>query len=191
MEPEIYNPTQVISQGFGQSPENPAPSLFFKSVAIDKDFSVYGSLYTTDNAEVGGNVTIEGNLEVKGNLQVGGPGSFGGVVSAAGFTYGGKSFFGSKQFVVEAPATFLNSLSANGASTFQGLLTAATGVVTQALAIPPQSSNNQDVSNPAIYRPTNSNGDPSTTPISFIPCVISELPPGAVVLAYLPNQNVN
>ena len=180
MEPEFYDPTQVISQGFGQSPENPAPSLFFKSVAIDKDFSVYGSLYTTVNAEVGGNVTI------KGNLQVGGPGNFGGVVSAAGFTYGGKSFFGSNQFVVEAPATFLNSLSASGSSTFQGLLTAATGVVAQTLAVPPQSTNNQITPNPAIYRPSNNDGDPSTTPISFVPCLMDQLPLGAVVLAYIP-----
>lgn len=147
---------------------------------------MYGSLFVKNDGTFDGNVTIGGNLEVKGNLQVGGPGSFGGVVSAAGFTYGGKSFFGANQFVVEAPATFLNSLSATGSSTFQGLLTADTGVVAQTLSIPPQSSNNQNTPNPAIYRPNNNDGDPSTNPLSFVPCLMDKLPLGAVVLAYVP-----
>ena len=180
MASESYEPGFVQSQGFGQSPENPAPSLFLESIAIDKDCSVYGSLYITNNVEVGKNVTI------KGNLQVSGPGTFGGVVSAAGFTYGGKSFFGSNQFVVEAPATFLNSLSTAGSSTFQGLLTAATGIISQTLSIPPQSLNNQSATNPAIYQPTNNDGEPNTAPLTFVPCLMNELPLGAVVLAYVP-----
>jgi hypothetical protein len=180
-----YDPTFVECTGFGQNTSNAAPSLFLESIAINLDCSVYGSLFVTNNVEVGKNV------EIKGNLAVSGPGSFGGVVSAAGFRVGKNSFGGAAGFVVDSPATFLQSFSAAGNSSFAGLLTAATGVVAQTLSIPPQSSNNQDTPNPAIYRPTNSDGDPSTTPISFVPCVLSQLPPDAVVLAYLPNPNPN
>jgi len=192
-----YNPTFVECTGFGQNTTNAAPSLFVESIAIDLDCSVYGSLFVTNNVEVGKDVTIGGNIEVKGNLQVGGPGRFGGVVSAAGFTYGGKSFFGSNQFVVEAPATFLNTLKAAGASAFEGVVTAAKGLVAKALSvapIPPNFNINnlsiEDTVSP-YYRPTNADGDPDQTPIEFFPCVLSELPPDAVVLAYLPNQNFN
>jgi hypothetical protein len=182
-----YDPTFVQSQGFGQSPENPAPALFFESIAIDKDCSVYGSLYVTKDTEVGKNVLI------KGYLQVNGPGNFGGVVSAAGFTYGGKSFFGANRFVVEAPATFLNSLTTNGASSFGGLLSAATGIVSQTLSIPPQFTDNQfsqsqspTLQSPANYQPRDADGNPVTTPIPFVPCTIGQLPANAVVLAYVP-----
>jgi hypothetical protein len=186
-----YSAGFVDDQGFGQSPENPAPPLFLESIALDQDCSVYGSLFVTNNVQVGKNV------EIKGNLAVGGPGSFGGVVSAAGFTYGGKSFFGSNQFVVEAPATFLNTLKAAGASAFEGVVTAAKGLVAKALSVAPIppgfNVNTQSVQsvNPPYYRPTNADGDPDETPIEFFPCVLSELPPDAVVLAYLPNQIFN
>ena len=186
-----YNPTFVQCTGKGQNTSNAAPSLFVESIAIDLDCSVYGSLFVTNNVEVGKNV------EIKGNLAVSGPGSFGGVVSAAGFTYGGKSFFGSNQFVVEAPATFLNTLKAAGASAFEGVVTAAKGLVAKALSVAPIppgfNLNNQSVGsfNPPYYQPTNADGDADETPIEFVPCVLSQLPPGAVVLAYLPNQNFN
>jgi hypothetical protein len=182
-----YDPTFEACTGFGQNTSNAAPSLFVESIAIDLDCSVYGSLFVTNNVQVGKNV------EIKGNLAVSGPGSFGGVVSAAGFTYGGKSFFGANQFVVEAPATFLNSLATNGASSFGGLLSAATGIVSQTLSIPPQFSNNQfsqsqsptsqSVGN---YQPRDADGNPITTPIPFVPCTIGQLPANAVVLAYIP-----
>ena len=186
-----YDPTFVQCTGFGQNTSNSAPSLFVESIAIDLDCSVYGSLFVTNNVEVGKNV------EIKGNLAVSGPGSFGGVVSAAGFTYGGKSFFGSNQFVVEAPATFLNTLKAAGASAFEGVVTAAKGLVAKALSVAPIppgfNLNTQSVGsvNPPYYQPTNADGDPDETPIEFVPCVLSQLPPDAVVLAYLPNQNFN
>ena len=186
-----YNAGFVEDQGFGQSPENAAPPLFLESIALDKDCSVYGSLFVTNNIQVGKNV------EIKGNLAVSGPGSFGGVVSAAGFTYGGKSFFGSNQFVVEAPATFLNTLKAAGASAFEGVVTAAKGLVAKALSVAPVppgfNLNTQSVGsvNPPYYQPTNADGDPDETPIEFVPCVLSQLPPDAVVLAYLPNRNFN
>ena len=186
-----YNPTFVECTGFGQNTSNAAPSLFVESIAIDLDCSVYGSLFVTNNVEVGKNV------EIKGNLAVSGPGSFGGVVSAAGFTYGGKSFFGSNQFVVEAPATFLNTLKAAGASAFEGVVTAAKGLVAKALSVAPIppgfNLNTQSVGsvNPPYYQPTNADGDPDETPIEFVPCVLSQLPPDAVVLAYLPNPNFN
>ena len=186
-----YDPTFVECTGFGQNTSNAAPSLFVESIAIDLDCSVYGSLFVTNNVEVGKNV------EIKGNLAVSGPGSFGGVVSAAGFTYGGKSFFGSNQFVVEAPATFLNTLKAAGASAFEGVVTAAKGLVAKALSVAPIppgfNLNTQSVGsvNPPYYQPTNADGDPDETPIEFVPCVLSQLPPGAVVLAYLPNPNFN
>ena len=186
-----YNPTFVECTGFGQNTSNAAPSLFVESIAIDLDCSVYGSLFVTNNVEVGKNV------EIKGNLAVSGPGSFGGVVSAAGFTYGGKSFFGSNQFVVEAPATFLNTLKAAGSSAFEGVVTAAKGLVAKALSVAPIppgfNLNTQSVGsvNPPYYQPTNADGDADETPIEFVPCVLSQLPPDAVVLAYLPNQNFN
>ena len=182
-----YDPTFEACTGFGQNTSNAAPSLFLDSIAIDKDCSVYGSLFVTNNVEVGKNVEIKGSLAVKG------PGSFGGVVSAAGFTYGGKSFFGANQFVVEAPATFLNSLATNGASSFGGLLSAATGIVSQTLSIPPQFSNNQfsQSQSPTLqsvgnYQPRDADGNPITTPIPFVPCTIGQLPANAVVLAYIP-----
>ena len=186
-----YDPTFVECTGFGQNTSNAAPSLFVESIAIDLDCSIYGSLFVTNNIQVGKNV------EIKGNLAVSGPGSFGGVVSAAGFTYGGKSFFGSNQFVVEAPATFLNTLKAAGASAFEGVVTAAKGLVAKALSVAPIppgfNLNTQSVGsvNPPYYQPTNADGDPDETPIEFVPCVLSQLPPDAVVLAYLPNQNFN
>jgi hypothetical protein len=186
-----YQPGIVQDAGFGQSPENPAPPLFLESIALDRDCSVYGSLFVTNNAQVGKNV------EIKGSLAVSGPGSFGGVVSAAGFTYGGRSFFGANQFVVEAPATFLNTLKAAGASAFEGVVTAATGLVAKALSVAPIppgfNINTQSVQsvNPPYYQPTDSDGNPIQTPIEFVPCVLGELPPGAVVLAYLPNQIFN
>ena len=186
-----YDPTFVECTGFGQNTSNAAPSLFVESIAIDLDCSVYGSLFVTNNIQVGKNV------EIKGNLAVSGPGSFGGVVSAAGFTYGGKSFFGSNQFVVEAPATFLNTLKAAGASAFEGVVTAAKGLVAKALSVAPIppgfNLNTQSVGsvNPPYYQPTNADGDPDETPIEFVPCVLSQLPPDAVVLAYLPNSNFN
>ena len=186
-----YPPIFVQCTGFGQNTSNAAPSLFVESIAIDLDCSVYGSLFVTNNIQVGKNV------EIKGNLAVSGPGSFGGVVSAAGFTYGGKSFFGSNQFVVEAPATFLNTLKAAGASAFEGVVTAAKGLVAKALSVAPIppgfNLNTQSVGsvNPPYYQPTNADGDPDETPIEFVPCVLSQLPPDAVVLAYLPNQNFN
>jgi hypothetical protein len=182
-----YDPGFVKNTGFGQSPENPAPSLFLESFAINKDCSVYQSLYVTNNVEVGKNVII------KGNLQVGGVGNFGGIVSAAGFTYGGRSFFGANLFRVEAPAQFLNSLTTNGSSSFGGLLSAATGIVSQTLSIPPQFSPNQffqgqfsTLQNSPNYQPTDADGNPITTPIPFVPCVLGQLPANAVVLAYIP-----
>jgi len=183
--PNSYDPEFVDSSGNGQSPENPAPPLFLESIAINKDSSVYGSFYLTNNAEIGKNVVI------KGNLQVGGPGNFGGVVSAAGFTYGGKSFFGANQFVVEAPATFLNSLTTNGASSFGGLLNAATGIVSQTLAVPPQFSPDQSFAfqNSPSYQPRDGDGNPINTPVPFSPCVLGQLPSNAVVLAYIPYSN--
>ena len=186
-----YDPTFVECTGFGQNTSNAAPSLFVESIAIDLDCSVYGSLFVTNNIQVGKNV------EIKGSLAVSGPGSFGGVVSAAGFTYGGRSFFGANQFVVEAPATFLNTLKAAGASAFEGVVTAAKGLVTKALSVAPippgfnRNTQSLESVNPPYYQPTDSDGNSIQTPVEFVPCILSELPPGAVVLAYLPNQIFN
>jgi hypothetical protein len=79
-----YDPEFVQSQGFGQSPENAAPSLFLESIAIDKDCSVYGSLFVTSNAFFGANVTIQMNLNVGGSISASGPISSGGLISASG-----------------------------------------------------------------------------------------------------------
>lgn len=180
-----YNPTFVECTGFGQNDSNPAPSLFVESIAIDLDCSVYQSLF------------VSKNIEAEGTLAIGGPGSFGGVVSAAGFTYGGKSFFGSNQFVVEAPASFLNTLQAAGQSTFNGLIDAAKGLAAQVLSVAPipptfqQTAFGQpgSVNQSPFYQPVDSDGNPIGTPIQFSPCVLSELPSDAVVLAYIPSLN--
>jgi hypothetical protein len=80
----------VDDQGFGQSPENPAPPLFLESIALDQDCSVYGSLFVTNNGTFGKDVLIQMNLNVGGAITVtgsissGGNGNFSGVVAAAG-----------------------------------------------------------------------------------------------------------
>jgi len=176
-----YDPGLLNVPGYGQSAQNPLAPVFYQSMGIVEDCTVYRSLYVTQNTAVGKNVEVNGNVVIKGNLQVGGPGNFGGVVSAAGFTYGGRSFFGANQFTVEAPATFLNSLSTNGASSFGGLLSAAAGIVSPALAINPQFDQNQ-----ANYQPRDADGNPINTPVPFVPCTMGQLPAGAVVLAYVP-----
>lgn len=85
-----YDPTFVQAQGFGQSPENPAPSLFLQSIAFDKDCSVYGSLFVTNDGTFGKNVTIQmtlktgGDILATGSISSGGNGNFSGVVAAAG-----------------------------------------------------------------------------------------------------------
>lgn len=194
---ENYNPGLLDPSGYGQGVSNPAPPIFMESLAVNNDSSVGGSQYVTKTMNVKGVIMGMSDQQLTGNLAVGGFGSFGGVVSAAGFTYGGKSFFGSNQFVVEAPATFLNTLKAAGTSSFEGVITAVKGLVAKALSVAPVPPNfNVNTSSvesvgPPYYRPTNADGDPDQTPIEFVPCVLSELPLGSVVLAYLPNQNFN
>ena len=61
-----YNPTFETCTGFGQNTSNAAPSLFVESIAIDLDCSVYGSLFVTNNIQVGKNVEIKGSLAVSG-----------------------------------------------------------------------------------------------------------------------------
>lgn len=194
---ENYNPGLLDPPGYGQGVSNPAPPIFIESLAVNNDSSVGGSQYVTKTLNVQGVITGSSDQQLSGNLAVKGFGSFGGVVSAAGFTYGGRSFFGSNQFVVEAPATFLNTLKAAGTSSFEGVITAAKGLVAKALSVAPIPPN-FNVNNLSIedtvspyYRPTNADGDPDQTPIEFVPCVLDKLPLGAVVLAYLPNQNFN
>ena len=188
---ENYDPGLLDPSGYGQGASNPAPPLFLESLAVTNDLSVTGSQYVTQTLNAQGNIIGLANQQLSGNLAVGGPGSFGGVVSAAGFTYGGRSFFGANQFVVEAPATFLNSLTTSGAAQFQQL--AASSVAAQVLSVAPSFTNPRsafglpgDYYSP-YYQPTDSDGNPIQTPIEFVPCVLGELPPGAVVLAYLPN----
>jgi len=188
---ENYDPGLLDPSGYGQGASNPAPPLFLESLAVTNDLSVTGSQYVTQTLNAQGNIIGLANQQLSGNLAVGGPGSFGGVVSAAGFTYGGRSFFGANQFVVEAPATFLNSLTTSGAAQFQQL--AASSVTAQVLSVAPSFTNPRsafglpgDYYSP-YYQPTDSDGNPIQTPIEFVPCVLGELPPGAVVLAYLPN----
>jgi hypothetical protein len=114
-------------------------------------------------------------------------------VAAAGFTYGGKSFFGANQFVVEAPATFLNTLkTAAATSTFNGLIDAAKGIAADALSVAPiklpNPSNSSNSENP-YYEPTDADGNYIRTPIEFVPCYLNKLPADAIVLAYIPSLN--
>ena len=191
--PNSYDPDFVKVAGFGQTTGNPEPSTFIESIAINKDCSVYQNCFVGGNLTVKGGISAGGNVESKGSLAVSGPGSFGGVVSAAGFTYGGRSFFGSNQFVVEAPATFLNTLTTAAApSTFNGLIDAAKGIAADALAVAqipfPNPFNLGDSLSP-YYRPVNADGDYIRTPIEFVTCYLSRLPPDAIVLAYIPSLN--
>ena len=197
---ENYDPGLLDTSGYGQGASNPAPPLFLESLAVTNDLSVTGSQYVTQTLNAQGNIIGLANQQLSGNLAVGGPGSFGGVVSAAGFTYGGRSFFGANQFVVEDPATFLNSLTTSGAAQFQQLAANAvssSSVAAQVLSVAPSFTNPRsafglpgDYYSP-YYQPTDSDGNPIQTPIEFVPCILSELPQDAVVLAYLPNQNFN
>ena len=180
--PNSYDPEFVEAAGFGQSTGNPEPSTFIESIAINKDCSVYQNLFV-------GKV-----IEGKSSLAISGPGSFGGIVSAAGFRYGGRSFFGANQFVVEAPATFLNTLTTAAApSTFNGFVNAAVGLAAEALAVAPvpdiprfDNTNLEDGFYP-YYRPTDGDGNYIRTPIEFVPCYLNALPANAVVLAYIPD----
>jgi len=85
-----YNPTFETCTGKGQNTSNAAPSLFVESIAIDLDCSVYGSLFVTNDGEFGKSVTIQvdlklgGSISASGNINSGANGNFSGVVSAAG-----------------------------------------------------------------------------------------------------------
>lgn len=185
-----YDPTFVECTGFGQNDSNAAPSLFVESIAIDLDCSVYQSLFVSQNTTIDQNLEVGGTAKIKGPLEVGGPGSFNGVVSAAGFRFGRNSFGGAAGFVVEDPATFLNTLQAVGQSTLNGLAAQVLSVA----PIPPtfqQTAFGQSdsVNQSPFYQPVDSDGNPLGTPIQFSPCVLSELPSDAVVLAYIPSFN--
>lgn len=189
--PNSYDPEFVEVAGFGQTTENPEPSTFIESIAINKDCSVYQNCFVGGKLTVMGGIFASGNIQGKGTLDIGGPGSFGGVVSAAGFRYGRNSFGGAAGFVVEDPATFLNTLTTAAApSTFNGLISAAKGIAAEALAVAPfplpDLSNLSDSLSP-YYRPVNADGDLIRTPIKFVPCYLSRLPDDAIVLAYIPS----
>jgi hypothetical protein len=191
--PNSYDPDFVKVAGFGQTTGNPEPSTFIESIAINKDCSVYQDCYVGGKLTVTGAIFASGDINGKGSLNINGQGNFAGVVSAAGFRYGGRSFFGSNQFVVEAPATFLNTLTtATAPSTFNGLIDAAKGIAADALAVAPipfPNPFNLDDSLSPYYRPVNADGDYIRTPIEFVPCYLSRLPADAIVLAYIPSLN--
>jgi hypothetical protein len=138
-----YDATFVQSKGFGQSPENPAPSLFLQSIAIDKDCSVYGSLFVTNNGTFGKDVTIEGKITILGNATIQGNLNMGGAITAAGsISSGGNGNFSG---VVAAAGGFasgnpmklpgasiggaLNKLT--GAMDLGGVLKAASGIISE------------------------------------------------------------
>jgi hypothetical protein len=160
---------------------------------VYQDCYVGGKLTVLGAIFASGNINGGGNLNISGSGNFNGPGNFAGVVSAAGFRYGGRSFFGSSQFVVEAPATFLNTLTtATAPSTFNGLIDAAKGIAADALAVAPipfPNPFNLDDSLSPYYRPVNADGDYIRTPIEFVPCYLSRLPADAIVLAYIPSLN--
>jgi len=126
-----YDATFVQSKGFGQSPENPAPSLFLQSIAIDQDCSVYGSLFVTNDGTFGQNVTIQGNLNMggaitaAGSISSGGNGNFSGVVAAAGGFASGNPMMLPGASIGGA----LNKLT--GAMDLGGVLKAASGIISE------------------------------------------------------------
>jgi hypothetical protein len=131
-----YDPEFVQSQGFGQSPENAAPSLFLESIAIDKDCSVYGSLFVTNNGTFGGNVTIQQNLNLGGSIFASGTinggsnANFSGIVAAAGFV--------SANPLLLPGASIGGALSKfSGAMNIGGLLNAAGGIVSDGQILSP------------------------------------------------------
>jgi hypothetical protein len=126
-----YDATFVQSKGFGQSPENPAPSLFLQSIAIDKDCSVYGSLFVTNDGTFGKNVTIQGNLNMggaitaAGSISSGGNGNFSGVVAAAGGFASGNPM----RLPGASVGGALNKFT--GAMDVGGVLKAASGIISE------------------------------------------------------------
>jgi len=126
-----YDPTFVQAQGFGQSPENPAPSLFLQSIAFDKDCSVYGSLFVTNDGTFGKNVTIQmtlktgGDILATGSISSGGNGNFSGVVSAAGGFASGNPM----KLPGASIGGALNKFT--GAMDLGGLLKAAGGILSE------------------------------------------------------------
>jgi len=97
-EPIEYNPGFVGGvTGYGQDAENPAPPLFLESIAIDKDLSVGGSIFSTNNLIVGASAAIIGGL------------------TAAAASFGGARFSGSAA-TIGVPVTI------NADTTVKGLL---------------------------------------------------------------------
>jgi hypothetical protein len=159
-----YDPTFVQAQGFGQSPENPAPSLFLQSIAFDKDCSVYGSLFVTNDGTFGKNVTIQMNLNVggaitaTGSISSGGNGNFSGVVAAAGGFASGNPM----KLPGASIGGALNKLT--GALNLGGVLKAASDIISEGQITGPLM---QAVEKLTIGQPPNSNSDtqePSNTP---------------------------
>ena len=67
---------------------------------------------------------------------------------------------------------------------------AAKGIAAEALAVAPipfpNPFNLGDSLSP-YYIPTDADGNEIRTPIKFVPCYFSSLPPDAIVLAYIPS----
>jgi len=154
----------VKDQGFGQSPENPAPPLFLESIALDQDCSVYGSLFVTNNGTFGKDVLIQMNLNVGGAITVtgsiasGGNGNFSGVVAAAGGFASGNPM----KLPGASIGGALNKLT--GALNLGGVLKAASDIISEGQITGPLM---QAVEKLTIGQPPNSNSDtqePSNTP---------------------------
>jgi hypothetical protein len=122
----------VKCQGFGQSPENPAPSLFLQSIAFDKDCSVYNDFSVGGNSTFIKNVNIGGSIAASGSISSGGNGNFSGVVAAAGGFASGNPM----RLPGASVGGALNKFT--GAMDVGGLLKAASGIISGAQVSSPQ-----------------------------------------------------
>lgn len=79
-----YDPGFLNVQGFGQSVLNPLYPVYYQSLGIVKDLSVYGSSYVTNSLHAGVSVDVGKSRLSTSALQVGVPSNFDSSVDLKG-----------------------------------------------------------------------------------------------------------
>jgi hypothetical protein len=67
---DSYDPGFLVTQGFGQSATNPKPPVFYESLGIVQDLSVYQSLYVTKSVTAGVSVNVGNSRLTSTNVLV-------------------------------------------------------------------------------------------------------------------------
>jgi len=73
---EDYDPGFVNAPGFGQSATNPLAPVFYTSLGVVEDVSVYGSIYSANNIQANLSFTIGGSSLTQELLNVAVPSLF-------------------------------------------------------------------------------------------------------------------